>query len=191
MSKWVQDDFLHGEETTLSLGEVRGYRHWIVRPSIREQVEYQMAGVDLDDIQVQLLPTAVARSAVWQPGENSAICQTHGYYAHGVTAGKHKQIAAPHPACTCGFYALYKPQSLWDPGVWAGSLIYGAVAGYGMTILGRKGFRAGKARIEALVGNVNRNPFLREWGIPIFRTRWQLHRKFPPSDLSAFGVNPQ
>lgn len=172
---WTMDDFTDGPQGILVPGAVRGYRRWEVHPTFIEQRQFKWAGVDMSDIDVRV--RAFNYTYVWKPGENTASC--------AIGRG-HPEGEAAVPDCSCGFYALYKPSK---PSLLRGYHLYGAIEGYGRTVLGRLGFRSEKARIVGLVGNARRYPFLKEFGVPVFRSRAILHWRFKPTDIEALKAN--
>lgn len=91
----------------------------------------------------------------WEPGVNQAVCERrnrvayfYGGYEPTTTPRAH---ASPDGDCGCGLYAWHELDQLRRNH--DGSevpIVYGAVAGWGRTIVHQDGWRAAKARILAL-----------------------------------------
>lgn len=125
------------------VGSVSGQRTWKVDTNGR------LRGVVHDEVP-------------WEPGVNQALCAQSsfgwkpapltGYFQPGVTyvtPTEEDHIAG----CLCGFYAYFSGQHnryvdcAWT---WGVPVLSGVVEGFGLTVLGTKGFRASKARVTAL-----------------------------------------
>jgi len=166
-------------------GEVTGYRAW--RPVLGETVPAL---------------SAYTNDYRWQPGKNTASCNSGNYYA----LRKEHNNVSPDKACTCGFYARTEDD---QHGYSLG--IDGVIKASGRLILGQTGFRAEFARIVALYKNplwderigrrsINEG-YAENWdellsatseryAIPIFQSFKEASEAFPPEDLSAFRKEP-
>lgn len=86
------------------------------------------------------------RGIIWQPGNLEA--QHEAYNLAGDRAPENHAIA--HPTCRCGFYAFWTLELLARSNfAHSGSLI-GFISAWGRVSPGLNGFRAQKARIEAI-----------------------------------------
>lgn len=93
----------------------------------------------------------------WTPGENKAICLNDSVVFRPnpiIAGGQPLSMSAcdiPHEVsldCTCGFYAYHSGLNEYDG---SPNSVAAVVEGYGHMVVGDRGFRAGKARILALI----------------------------------------
>ena len=121
----------------------------------------------------------VTHADVFRPGENIARCRAtpQGRWAH-VPGGMTWAMDEPrehHPGsadCECGYWAHYDGTHSYEAPARATAII----EGYGLVTLGTSGFRAGKARLVALVPPSHLPVAARvadlygAAGVPIYRT---------------------
>ena len=121
----------------------------------------------------------VTHADVFRPGENIARCRAtpQGRWAH-VPGGMTWPMDEPrehHPGsadCECGYWAHYDGTHSYESTPRASAII----EGYGLVTLGTSGFRAGKARLVALVPPAHLPVAARvadvygSAGVPIYRT---------------------
>ena len=121
----------------------------------------------------------VTHADVFRPGENIARCRAtpQGRWAH-VPGGMTWPMDEPrehHPGsadCECGYWAHYDGTHSYESTLRASAII----EGYGLVTLGTSGFRAGKARLVALVPPAHLPVAARvadvygSAGVPIYRT---------------------
>lgn len=155
-------------DSPVFLGELRGYRKWLAGPHVYDGNRFGL----------KLL--SVFQLDFW--GSEPIVAKCHGGmievdrqwepFVHG---------SSPDPKCTCGIYAFYGPNPRY-----LGS-ISGSIAASGTIIPGTLGFRAERARIEALVfeGRNSVTEGLRSSypEVPIFPDWESLVKEFPPSDV--------
>ena len=146
----------------------------------------------------------VTHADVFRPGENIARCRAtpQGRWAH-VPGGMTWAMDEPrehHPGsadCECGYWAHYDGTHSYETKLRASAII----EGYGLVTLGTSGFRAGKARLVALVPPSHLPVAARvadlygAAGVPIYRTpRGRAHRASrdasAPRPPSAPGHTP-
>lgn len=134
-----------------------------------------------------LRPTVHAGLGPWDGELERAVCGVGGEHA------------APAPDCGCGLYGWYHPSELSG----APGEVSAVIAAQGRTVLGDRGFRAARARIEA----VTLGPWV--WTDPVaavrarrmLRVRYprtrvysssrRMLRDHPWSDLRELGVAPR
>jgi hypothetical protein len=131
------------------VGEVRGYRWW------------RSTGGSL---------TSPWRGDVrWGRDDNLASCLGRRWLLRWKPHGVPHDRGIPETDCSCGFYAMDQAPvvGLDGPGCWplnpslSGgpiSLVFGVVRGSGRVILGQQGWRAERARVDALYVPVPRTP---------------------------------
>lgn len=87
----------------------------------------------------------------WAPEEEvyEAECRRSGRW--GATYGLDGHHPVPDPDCGCGFWAYWRPESNNSfGGSYTFAVVQGVLEGFGMVLIGDKGFRAGKARLKGL-----------------------------------------
>lgn len=87
----------------------------------------------------------------FEPGENEAVCDAMGLSGRSLNtplkqALSHHQVGSLY--CTCGYYAYFNPKPSMSHTYWT---IPAIISGYGTCTVGKEGFRAGKAKLLALV----------------------------------------
>lgn len=124
------------DETELHLGKVRAYRWWtMTAPDLTDWP----AG----DVLARWDPgwLQATNGTEWLPGVNTAVCK-NDYMVHPDTS-------IPDPACSCGFWAYWKPQH--HPFLAAGRLpVFGAIDATGDIEICEYMMRAAEAQIVAL-----------------------------------------
>jgi hypothetical protein len=161
-------------ETPDVIGTVRAYRSWDLTPS----------GM-LD---------AKTYSYPWKPGVNEATCDrdipvftSEPPFVLHFNRPRHQ---VPGEECSCGFYACTDPHSpaLYRAGVSGVVEMSGGIVEHELNTV----IRAGKARITALC--MPRDRFSEKEtdqvraqypGVPVFRDRTAMLRKFPPAGAAA------
>ena len=121
----------------------------------------------------------VAHADVFRPGENVARCRAapEGRWTPGSsgitwTADETSAHRPGSAECGCGYWAHYDGTHSWESTLRASAII----EGYGLVTLGTSGFRAGKARLVALVPPAHLPVAARvadvygSAGVPIYRT---------------------
>lgn len=108
-------------DSPVFIGELRGYRGWVL-PSERDKL------------------SSIFKRFDWSPGVNIAECRQPW---HDLS-----DDPCPSPYCTCGFYAHYSVKDAVD---YCSGLIYGSIMASGTIIPGTRGFRAERARVEAVI----------------------------------------
>ena len=121
----------------------------------------------------------VAHADVFRPGENVARCRAapEGRWTHGPsgitwTADETSAHRPGSAECGCGYWAHYDGTHSYEAPARATAII----EGYGLVTLGTSGFRAGKARLVALVPPSHLPVAARvadlygAAGVPIYRT---------------------
>ncbi len=116
-----------GGDFELAVGEVTGYRWWVLAPERPYAAQYRGGP--------GLLLGATGRQ-IWHDGVNEAACNFN------------RQHWPPVLACGCGFWGYFEhtPHDLGLGGV----PVTGAIEGFGHTLIGNDGFRCQQARIVAL-----------------------------------------
>ncbi len=104
----------------------------------------------------------------------------------------------PSRDCTCGFYGWYDPSG--TSGSYGGARAVVAVSG--RVVLGDRGFRAARGRVEAVAlpvplrwqprgrARARRMLAARYPGVPVYRSAREMVRAHPPHDVSALGIGP-
>lgn len=153
-------DLFHGPDVDLIPGTLRGYREW--RPA---RLELRSLFHDLP----------------WTSGLQAARCAGYSDDVSGRCRRDDGRI--PGSTCSCGFYAHYEM-----PRAFPGYTVWGVIQAQGRVVLGTQGFRAEKARIEALYAPWLTRPAhlarALKYGVPVFASRQRFLRKYPPSDIS-------
>ena len=119
----------------------------------------------------------VAHADVFRPGENVARCRAAGRWTPGSsgitwTADETSAHRPGSAECGCGYWAHYDGTHSYESTLRASAII----EGYGLVTLGTSGFRAGKARLVALVPPAHLPVAARvadvygSAGVPIYRT---------------------
>lgn len=133
-----------------------------------------------------LYPVVHWAAGRWEPGGQVAGCSA---------GGDHE---APHRDCTCGFYGWYDPSG--TAGSYGGAKAVVAVSG--RVVLGDRGFRAARGRIEAVTlpvglrwhpaGAARARRMLAERypGVPVFGSSRAMVRAHPPHDVRELGIGP-
>ena len=133
-----------------------------------------------------LYPVVHWAAGRWENGDQPARCSTGA--SHDV----------PDRGCTCGFYGWYHPTG--TAGAYGGATATVAVSG--RVVLGDRGFRAARGRVEAVAlplalrwqpggaTRARRMMAARYPGVPVYRTVRRMVRDHPPHDVSALGVGP-
>jgi hypothetical protein len=149
----------------LAIGSVVGARSW--RHRIDPTGHQSLTGM---------------QSYSWSPGENTAVCLVRrGIPGHPSDADG-QPLPVPAEGCTCGFYAYWSAsvsRHLSSSATWVG----GIVEGYGLTLIGKAGFRCEKARIVALCVE----PPLSRGG-PEFVPSWRGPRTPMPADQAMDAI---
>jgi len=103
---------------------------------------------------------------------------------------------APSIHCHCGIYATYTLNEIIKHFSYHDQFfgVFGAISGWGRTILASKGFRCQYAKIEGLVFNPNLGEeymvhVARLYRVPLLSNHNSLRNEFPSSNLSALGVD--
>lgn len=106
--------------------------------------------------------------------------------------------APPARDCTCGLYGWYHPTG--TTGSYGGAKAVVAISG--RVVLGDRGFRAARARVEAValppllrlqprgVSQARRMLAERYPGVRVYRTARRMLKAYPPDDVTALGVGP-
>ena len=106
--------------------------------------------------------------------------------------------APPHPDCTCGLYAMYRPGSA-TVALGAANAI---IAARGRCVLGDRGFRAATARIEAVAlpallrlrpvagARARRELVERYPHTRVYASTRRMLRDHPPQDVRELGIAP-
>jgi len=122
----------------------------------------------------------------WGREENLATCLGRRWLLRWKPHGVPHERGVPETECSCGFYAmLHAPVEGADgPGCWplnpslSGgpiALVFGVAAGSGRVVLGQFGWRAERARIDALYVPSSRTPIemlaaaAESYEVPIYR----------------------
>ncbi|HEU0101028.1 MAG TPA: hypothetical protein VFR07_01765 [Mycobacteriales bacterium] len=137
-------------------------------------------------LQDGLYPVVHWAAGRWEPGRQVARCSAGG--DHDV----------PARDCACGFYGWYDPSG--TTGSYGGATA--VIAASGRIVLGDRGFRAGRARVEAVA-----LPMLLRWqprgaararrllaevypDVQVYRSPRAMLRHYPPDDVRGLGVGP-
>jgi len=122
------------------------------------------------------------------------LCRPKKKYIKNSIFNEHYET--PHRPCQCGLYAKYSLDSLRRD-MYGSEDIYiiGSITGWGKTILARTGFRCQYARVTSLLVNDKYSySYMKyigsHYNVPIFQHEGDLVSAFPPSNLSALGINP-
>lgn len=182
-------------DSPVFVGELRGYRTWQLGPEYSFSVHFGENLFHLSNVRAVKASVlmSVFSSTIWGntlvancEGGKRVTRDPSGFYVQEDFS--HQETASPHPECTCGIYAFYKASRASN----YFGIIGGAVAASGTIVPGTKGFRAERARIEALtvLRNRFREPELLEetlrskyHGVPIFSNWESLVKEFPPGDV--------
>ncbi len=139
--------------------------------------------VDLDG---SLLPTVYASCGPWSGDSEHAICADGGDHA------------APDPECGCGLYGWYHPSRATASSGFGE--VTAVISAQGRSILGDDGFRAARARVEAVAlpfgawfrpresARTRRLLGDRYPHTEVYRSRRRMVREHPPVDLRELGI---
>jgi len=133
----------------------------------------------------------------WERDGNAASCLGRRWLLRWRPHGVLHARGIPESGCSCGFYAMLQAptdavemQSAWplNPSLSGGpiSLVFGAVRGTGRVVLGEYGWRAERARVDALYLPPSRGASERfetvaeTYGVPIYRDLGELAREHGP-----------
>lgn len=106
--------------------------------------------------------------------------------------------AAPVAGCTCGLYAMHRPGSA-TVSLGAANAV---VAASGRVVLADRGFRAARARVEAVAlptltrlvpgatAQARRQLAADHPGVRVYGSTRRMLRDFPPHDVAALGIEP-
>ena len=152
----------------------------------RDLVAGELRGYrQFDLVDGRLLPVVHAQTGPWAV-EQRAVCALDGSHR------------APVRGCTCGLYAMHRPGSA-TVSLGAANAV---VAASGRVVLADRGFRAERARVEAvaLPATVRWSPRSAARtraalasaypGTDVYGSTRRMLRDHPPHDLSALGVTP-
>ncbi len=118
-----------------------------------------------------------------------------GHVAQCSTGAEHE---APARDCTCGLYGWYDPSG--TAGAYGGATAVVAVSG--RVVLGDRGFRAARGRVEAVAlpvtvrwqprgaGRARRMLAERYPGVQVYSSVRSMVRDHPPHDVRALGIAP-
>jgi hypothetical protein len=149
----------------------------------------------------RLWPLGIRAAPPWEPGENQSRCFTQGGATEPCSPDCKVCIDAIalrqnghtfNARCVCGFYGVFNP--LMIPGSIDFSsngvrLITGVVEVYGRMVLGPNGFRASKAKVLALIGDMGLDP---KWDeVPRFSTMRRATTEFPITDPTQYLYPPK
>lgn len=142
--------------------------------------------------------SGIVHEQVWDnTGLNESMCLKGEDVMKVYWPDEEPELLRDHPdhpfePCSCGFYGFFEGSNDWkrDAPVW------GVIEAFGELVIGRRGFRAKKARLHAIVINVGRydnglahSPLtedkadlirLNYWNIPEFATFEEMITAFPP-----------
>ncbi len=133
-----------------------------------------------------LYPAVHWSAGRWEPGGAVARCTVGG--EHDV----------PDRGCTCGFYGWYDPSG--TEGAYGGATAVVAVSG--RVVLGDRGFRAARARVEAVAlprpvrwqpraSRRARRALAEHYPeVAVYRSVREMVRAYPPHDVSSLGIGP-
>ena len=195
MSHYVYDSRSEDiNEPLLVPGKITGYRIWT--PSVT--VEYHKL-MDWKGIPwgADSYLFSLNQRVKWKVEKVEAKCQLtrpkKRYFENSVFK---EHFEAPHRPCHCGLYAKYTMNELISSMYSHDRRLYivGAIEGWGKTILARTGFRCQYAKITSLLVNDRYSmSYMKHvsshYNVPIFDHESDLASAFPPSDLSALGIN--
>jgi hypothetical protein len=171
------DDAYSKQEHELIPGFLRGYRAWDWRPPVLR---------------------GKVRMFDWHSGRNQAQCIGGVHHSRQTLTVSDERPQVPLRDCSCGFYATHQG----FPANYAGAL-EGSIKAEGRIILGEVGFRAQYATVEALcigkwtglglglgfAGHTHKG-VEEYYGVPLFGSREELLREFPPHDISNLITLP-
>lgn len=130
----------------------------------------------------------------WTSGLNEAQCLAFKTHCPCEVCATWERFQFPEPehiaAHTCGFYAYYRGmESMYSISNAARYCPHGVIEGFGLTVVGTKGFRCTKARIKGLyIPRPGLPPEMLEHvaghyqDIPQFDSPDALYEAFPPSE---------
>ncbi len=133
-----------------------------------------------------LYPVVHWAAGPWEDGGQVAGC----------SAGADHDV--PSRDCTCGLYGWYDPSG--TAGSYGGAKAVVAVSG--RVVLGDRGFRAARGRVEAVTlplplrwqprgaAKARRMLAARYPGVRVYRSVRQMVREYPPHDVRALGIGP-
>jgi hypothetical protein len=202
MHKEDQNYSMHGmHDVPLFPGFLRAYRSWDC--DCCSENDGWLTRILTGRVAAHLESVYVG-SHCWRPGVNAAQCAQFGTRFSATSVSE--MLAALYPPgrrpkrcfwdmrpncrwapdgngaagldCQCGFYGTHG--DFPSDYIYTRS-IHGSFKATGRVILGKKGIRAEKAEVEALVGGGKHAGDLADrFGVPLFRTRAALLKKFPP-----------
>ena len=133
-----------------------------------------------------LYPVVHWAAGRWGSGREQARCSTGADHA------------VPDRDCTCGLYGWYDPSG--TSGAYGGAKA--VVAASGRIVLGDRGFRAARARVEAVAlplplrwqprGAARARQMLASSypGVRVYRSARAMVRDHPPHDVGELGIGP-
>lgn len=128
------------------------------------------------------LPKAYPQSLVYF--ENLALPTE----AKGKFLSYHQWHISPEQSCHCGWHALhsFNPHKALD----SPSLVWGAILGYGKTVITPTGFRSQFAKVAGLLGDIHLLPLAKRYGVEIYKDSEQLLQNVPYKPL-PFSMYPK
>jgi hypothetical protein len=164
------------------VGPIRGFRWWRVTGS-------SLASPWRGDLR-------------WAPDDNKASCLGRRWLHRWKQSDVPHERGVPESGCSCGFYGLLDPPDRrWDgPSSWplsvslSGgpiSLVFGVIAGSGRVLLAQHGWRAERARVDALFVPRSRTPsnqlleVVEAYGTPLYRDLDELYEERGPDPLTV------
>ncbi len=145
-----------------------------------------------------LYPLVHDTAGPWDSPVQIASCAVASGTGPAATVAPYPPHPAPAPGCRCGLYAWYLPGSA-TVAIGPASAV---VAASGRCILGDRGFRAARARIEAvsLPAGVRWHPTRarvvrrmlaeRYPGARVYTSTRRMLREHPPHDVRGLGIDP-
>lgn len=136
-------------------------------------------------------------NGIWSVFYSAPCWTTRNLKAECFQLVKHTEV--PYPRCNCGIHAFHRPGNarkyrpslrVYPLGIEyfdaASRLIFGVISGYGRVLIHEHGFRAEKARIEAVVVGDDASVYqrravgiLQDAGVRIFPTVPTLLEEYP------------
>lgn len=192
-------------------GTLRGYRLWIVTEEGNDAAIINRPVLD-DPSRLRL--RSVSYAYAWDPAKKDRHL-AHCYVAvspMSVFTGDEERAPAVGSAghnltvCTCGFYAYLKPKGLFQPPVeqylptGLRTLVFGTIRASGLVTIGKMGFRAQYAQLEALAPYAHSTSswidypivtaLANTYGTLAYPSGTDLQLALPSDDLSSIITEP-
>lgn len=164
----------------------------------RQRVIAWRAGVNKALCYAQHLPITIE---IKRRDEYGSIFMKRETIGFAVRSEGNPLHSAPYMACACGLYALHNKDVLNEhDGLlhYGGQSVFGSIKASGRVLIGRNGFRAQSAEIEALspsphcMTSAERRASIRRiaeaYSVPYFHSATELMEVFPPSTIDLEAI---